>query len=200
MSHARQELRQWLHRTAVQRSTGRTLSGGYSCVEDYVLDRGMDFESGPLSTTQRSIVITAARRARAAQQPEFAPQRCFTNTARLVLADRTGELTYVEGFSMGTVMPVHHAWALIAGKVVDVTWQRRDEVVIVEHDLGDRVLGEFGPDHAYIGVPFARDLVVSQFSSPQTATPFLEDATWVATALQRATRKGDAPGARPSER
>ncbi len=172
MGNAHPILTNYLQRVAVTESHGLPGALLYSCAEDYVLDQGQVFRSDALSSQQLSSVLTAARRSGG----NFPARRCFTNAAQLVLADRTGEIHYVEGFAMGFAMPVHHAWAILGGKVVDLTWARRDaEIVNVPHRYAARVLGEFGEQHAYIGIVFDNQTVVQRFADLENAVPFFDD-------------------------
>lgn len=184
-------LQRWLKEVSIDLALTNVQGQTYSCAQDVVLDSGRFFAPGSLSDTQRSIVLAAVRRARESGAG-FAPQRCFDNATRLVLADRTGELSYVEGFAVGTVMPVHHAWAIIGGKVIDLTWRCPTPAVVMEHEMSDRVLGEFGGRRAYVGIPFPRDTVGARFAELGNAQPFFEDTDWC-TPRFRAPRKSLAP-------
>lgn len=194
MSNGRATLQRWLADASREHAKSREPRHAYSCIEDLVLDRGMVFDSAPLSTTQLAIVLAAARRARSGMVlTDFGVQHCFANSAHLVLSDRHGELTYVEGFAIGTVCPVHHAWAIIGGKVVDVTWRHTNQpVVVVDHDLADRIMGQYGSGRAYIGIPFSRELVLARFLDPATSTPFFDDPSWFNQRMM-STRKSQAP-------
>lgn len=194
---AADDLTTWLRATATM--WANTLNGelqSYSCAEDYVLDRGRLFRSAPLSTTQLSIVLAAERRATQAGVL-FAPRRCFANAAQLVLHDRTGELSYVEGYAVGTVIPIHHAWAVIGGKVVDITWRRRQPTVTLEHELSDHVLGDFSNEHAYYGIPFQREEVLKRFHDDTRDLSFLDDQEWL-RARVTLKRRSDAPWRQPA--
>lgn len=153
--------------------------GAYATAEDFVLDRGTWFVSGELSNSQTCIVLAAAARA-----GPTTPNHCFANASRLVLADRSGELSYVEGFAMGQVMPVHHAWCAIGGKVVDLTWLRRDPMIVQQHRLSRHVLGLFGDQHAYMGYGFDRDQVRDRVVHGLMRLSFLDHPQSLPTLLE----------------
>jgi hypothetical protein len=96
--------------------------GPYAGPEGFVLRHGRAYEVGP---------EWLGARYRRGQ-----PRHCFLNAQALVRRDL--RLTYVEGFAVGALIPVLHAWAADPdGRVVDVTWPRAAAV-------------------EYFGVPFAR--------------------------------------------
>jgi hypothetical protein len=50
------------------------------------------------------------------------PKHCFYNAYRLAKKSG-GRLRYVEGYAMGNIVPVHHAWNVDENdNVVDATW------------------------------------------------------------------------------
>ncbi len=65
-------------------------------------------------------------------------KQCFANAGRLAMSDP--DLIYCEGFALGRVIPVHHAWCVdIDGNVIEPTWR------------------EVGGD--YYGIPFDSDFL-----------------------------------------
>lgn len=129
---------------------------GYMCAADYVLDRGRVFESEPLTQKERYAVDKAVKRARC----DFPTRECFSNAQRLVLEH--AKLRYVEGYAVGWgSLPVHHAWASINGKVVDLTW--RDQPLRDNPRLyagqqpaapSHRIVGRVPDGIVYMGVEF----------------------------------------------
>ncbi len=52
--------------------------------------------------------------------------QCYRNAALLMMEHP--ELTYVEGYACGAVLPVHHAWCVTKqGEVIDTTWPYHEE-------------------------------------------------------------------------
>lgn len=94
----------------------------YCCMEDFILSAGSDFIPKKL--------------------PEDIPRgvikMCYQNTFDLCM--RNPELIYCEGYALGSIMPVMHAWASTKTReVIDATWP------------------EVGSE--YVGLPFKFDYV-----------------------------------------
>jgi hypothetical protein len=125
----------------------------YTSLYDFVLDRGIAFESSAPSREQSRWLRNAIKAANGMGW-EFRQRYCFANAMMLITCDPTGRLVHHEGFAVGSAgIPVHHAWVVLDEKiVVDLTWR-------------PRVIGKFHHQHQeYIGVPFAdRRAVVQRF-------------------------------------
>ena len=81
--------------------------------------------------------------------PRFQSAGSFRDSQRVVLADKSGELEYVEGYVSDLMLP--RAWVVIHGKVVDVT-------SFDGHQNRKRILGAPLPC-LYLGVRFDRDFL-----------------------------------------
>lgn len=69
-------------------------------------------------------------------------QECFRNA--WLAAKNIANLTYVEGFAAGSMIPVHHAWVTSNGRdAIEVTW-------------------DDGPGTEYYGIAFDTDWVTSR--------------------------------------
>lgn len=139
----------------------------YKNAFDLVVREGETFRSAPLTEREAEIVRNAMGR------KQFQPKLCFYNAQRLVLADPTGELEYVEGYTMDLV---HHAWVALGSKVVDLT---------LRHGRERRpILGVLPRGHEYVGVrlsrPYLRDALqrrsgVCFLDDGKTGYPILRD-------------------------
>jgi hypothetical protein len=124
----------------------------------YVAKVGVYFRSVILTVEEDDIVHAAVGR------KKFRIRECFHNAQRIVMADKTETLEYVEGFRLHRGFYAHHAWASIHGKVIDPT--NSDGVaftdVHVKYDLRPYskliVRGVFGADGMYLGVALSRDV------------------------------------------
>lgn len=125
----------------------------YLCLEDFVLRCGEPFVSSPLDDSERRVVEEAVERVHASGQ-SLEVQQCFANAQMLVLSSG-GRLTYHEGYAQGsTGVPMHHAWASIHGKVIDLTWSTLPFDERGLDDPSDRIWGEFPEDWLYLGTSF----------------------------------------------
>jgi hypothetical protein len=78
----------------------------YCCIEEFVLKNGKPMKADkPFPDHLRKGVV----------------KECFKNAAELAL--ETG-WTYCEGYALGTIIPVIHAWVIDdEGNVIDPTWE-----------------------------------------------------------------------------
>lgn len=100
-----------------------------------------------------------------ADRRRYQIKQCYYNAQMMLLfadawdylGEGAPELQYVEGYAHGLIA-VNHGWLTLNGKVVDLTMRLRKPVKRTSHvgrrRLVDRVLGEFGPERAYLGAPF----------------------------------------------
>jgi len=146
-------MRHYMEQMVTMRRSMPTPEGwGYSCVEDYVLDRGVAPTSAPLTPEEEGILWMAVgnfgRR--------FQQKQCFYNSQLLCLYDHSDSLQYMEGIAQGNaIIPVHHGWATINGKVIDLTW--RTEKVNHKGRLGNRIIGTIPEGWEYLGCPFSKE-------------------------------------------
>lgn len=99
----------------------------YCCFEEFVLENGNFFSN--------------IKKPNWVKRGEI--KNCFSNC--FIEATRHPyDLTYCEGYAMG-VIPVHHAWLLYNGKVIDPTWDGRDII----NDKSE-----------YFGVPFSNKYIL----------------------------------------
>jgi hypothetical protein len=120
-------------------------------MERLVLELGRPHASRALTAAEAAVVNEAIDTCLLIGGP-FEPNQCFTNSQRLVLEDHSGQLAYVEGYASIMGIVVHHGWAAIGGKVIDVTIPGEEPADFGEAEPG-RILGEFD-NRAYLGVPF----------------------------------------------
>jgi hypothetical protein len=144
------QLREYL--TAVTRMVRGciTCERPYVSMEDYVADRGVGFAPAALTADEEAVVRAAAQAAWEAGC-RFRVKECYYNAQMLVSCDVTERLQYYEGFGLHIIACLH-GWAVINGKVVDLTWRRGDNYGVTEDPLEQRYVGTF--DHEYIGIHF----------------------------------------------
>ena len=133
----------------------------YRSMYDFVLDRGEIFDAETSLTKEEKKILAAACRGR-----KFELKQCFYNAQMLVLNDVSGELQYVEGWAHAGIIPVHHGWVLLGGKVIDLTWRDRK---------GNSRVGRVTSEYAYLGVPFDKDLIHSRILKTGWASSVIDD-------------------------
>ena len=133
----------------------------YVCLEDFVMDRGEKPPSSePLTEEQYEYLMKVAK----CSGVVFWAKQCFHNSQMLVLHDFDDRMEYYEGIAFTGAIPVHHAWLLLDGKLVDVTRSLRKEAVqefingeAPQEDLKDRVLGVVPDGWYYYGSSFQKE-------------------------------------------
>lgn len=88
----------------------------YSCVEDFLLRHGREFEPSPFPKRYSRGGLS----------------QCFHNS-RVLVSRAKGNLRYVEGYAMTkeVCIPLHHAWCVDKqDHVVDPTWAREGQTPI----------------------------------------------------------------------
>lgn len=125
----------------------------YTCFEDYVVKHGVVMESSELTEAELEYIKATLARASQLGQNVTEFKQCFANAQTMVLCQPEYELVYHEGYAMGrALIPVHHGWVTINGKIVDSTWK-------LEHPTSRSVLpahpvGTIPEGHEYVGAPF----------------------------------------------
>jgi len=142
----------------------------YNCIEDYVLDRSTLAESALLTEEEATILWEAVDRRCA----RYMQKQCFYNAQLLVLADESDQLQYSEGYASGrAIIPVHHGWVTINGKVIDLTW-RTDKPNHLGR-LRNRVIGVIPEGWEYRGVQFPKSKIATRIIKSGSAVAFLGD-------------------------
>jgi hypothetical protein len=156
----------------------------YTSTADLLLDRGRPFtDEGPLSDEQLAFLTSVADRVRDHEKGRvFAPKQCFDNSMMMVLADQDDRLTYCEGYAMTGMIPVHHAWLTLDGRLVDLTRSLRPEAVDEflagkdpQEDLRDRILGTIPEGWQYFGIELQRTAVRDYIWELEKTGSLIED-------------------------
>ncbi len=131
----------------------------YKSMYDFVLDRGEFFDAQTPLTPEEEKIVRAAKKSR-----KFQMKQCFYNSQKLLLEDSSGQLKYAEGWAHSGIIPVHHGWVHINGKVVDVTWTNRESRLIAPPE-----------GFTYFGVSFDSKLVIERMLSSGVACSVIDD-------------------------
>ena len=134
----------------------------YPTTYDYVAKEGQEFLSSPLTDEEWAILEAAAKQALdSLHEKDFPIKQCFSNSQALVMFDPAKKLQYVEGFCLG-IIPIHHGWVTINGKVIDVTMRIRKGEAFDRKLWGNRCIGEFAEGRLYCGKVFETQYVSEQ--------------------------------------
>jgi len=148
----------------------------YTSSADYILDRGEPMVGEEsLTPAQLDYLLTVA-------PSGCEPKLCFRTALLLTLLADSDRIVYVEGFALSRSLPVPHAWVLLDGKLVDLTWSVRDEAtkdfldgLPAQEDLLDRILGVTPKGWKYFGVKFQRKMVREYFDEVDEVGSIIED-------------------------
>jgi hypothetical protein len=146
----------------------------FGSVEEFVLNRGQDMAPAVLTDEEMGILRDAQDHLQAiGVEPEL--KQCFYNAQSLAFADVTRTIQYMEGYAQGAAaIPVHHGWAAINGKLIDLTWMiRRD----VPWAMPDFTYGEIPEGWFYRGAYFPTDLLLARMHRRLEISAVLGD--WV---------------------
>jgi hypothetical protein len=156
--------------------------GHDSVFERYVVAEGMPPRlNAPLTTSEWDIVR------RIANIGNYPVKQCFANSQRALMhfawLMRSQDdpvtvdghtLEYREGYVWDpTLIPIHHGWLELNGKVVDLTLRRernRSRPVLQNRPC----MGETG-DIQYLGVPFSARQILTRITATKEWGSFLDD-------------------------
>jgi hypothetical protein len=157
-----------------QSTLGLDLPKGFHYLhgQDYVLDRGTPFRSGPLTEDEHKVVLRAVD---ACPLKRFRYGSCFHNAQMLAAFDPFQALVYYEGYAIGDTndTPVLHGWVSINHKVVDLTWAV--PTVSRRGRLRNKVLGTIPKGWSYYGAPFPTAALIARICRIEATGSFLED-------------------------
>lgn len=91
----------------------------YHCVEDLLLQEGVNFSPDELSIEQKQYVDGFMSFVR----PQT--KQCFRNAQVLTSIEGENRIKYHEGIAIFHI-PILHAWNTIDGKIIDITWSLID--------------------------------------------------------------------------
>jgi len=136
----------------------------YKNIYDFTLKEGKVYASQPFTSEEHKFVTKRVR----SLNGTFAPNHCFLNSGKLVMADSKDKIKYVEGFifKKEDEVPILHAWNEINGKVIDIT---------LINKYGEYTIGSFEDDIAYRGTVFPTSLVRKVFGHKTRSRSILSD-------------------------
>ena len=103
--------------TAKNQARGHDIHNFQSCgVEDFFRRYGHAFSHEPFTSHEISTIYACLPPMR------FRTKECYMNAVNIASYSRKKPFTYCEGYAVGTLIPVQHAWVSLNGKPIDVTW------------------------------------------------------------------------------
>lgn len=172
----------YLSSVARMMETNRTVGHTYSSLADYVYDQGSLMGGGEVPDDLLEFVAS-----RLWHTPKMG--ECFYNAQALSLGNP--RVQYVEGFAVGNgIIPCLHAWNLVDGAVVDVTWR---EDSMAPFDITKAVLGIIPKSWEYYGTVYPDDLFRSTLIDEGFARSLVDDFTGGYKLLSTRERKGPKP-------
>ena len=121
-----------------------------------ILEQGKVFTESILSKTLKETNEWKKRR-----KPKS--KECFYNAQMFLLTCEKGE--YFEGYCYDSLIPVHHAWIVIDGKVVDFTLESRDRA------LARQKIKSNSLDTVYIGVMVPKKTIMQHIVKHGVSEP-----------------------------
>lgn len=152
----------------------------YFGIEDYVLKKGKEYLSAPLTNDEMKFIFDKID----CYSGSFKIKQCYYNSQMLLcmtnqISNPNMDLKYVEGYAVDSSWPVHHGWLSLNGKVIDVTMRLLDKFKrtnkLFPRRLANRVFGEFPEDRAYYGVEFETVTVLEALSDTGMAGTLIDD-------------------------
>ena len=100
----------------------------FSSLDATYLHHCRPFSSEPYTDAEKAILLEQFSEMRFISKQK----ECYATAARLALysgghPEEPGPLSYADGKANGKFYPMPHAWAVINGKAVDITWREREE-------------------------------------------------------------------------
>lgn len=142
----------------VRKSLGTAING-YHSVNHYFLENGMEYKSCSLSRKVRLFLDGL-------DLSEFKLMECFKNAQQLALLESDFSFTYVEGVAITTVgIPILHAWNVIDGAIVDLTYGPLGKVTRKNGSWylrrRHRIFGIIPEGWEYLGVEISNEVIWS---------------------------------------
>lgn len=124
--------------------------------DSLILERGTAFTESVLSKT-----IEETKAWKKQRKPKA--KACFYNSQMFLLLCEKGE--YFEGYCYDNLIPAHHAWIVIDGKVVDFTLEARDR------SLARLKIKSNSLDVVYLGVMVPKETIMKHIVKHGVSEP-----------------------------
>jgi len=178
------QLRQFLWMMAEVSKGQRPKGWKYSSIAEFYLKEGHVFPHRKFTAAERKTLLRVFQQAR----PGAEMKQCFYNAQYLVMS--SPQLTYGEGYVAipDVMLPIHHGWAVLNGKPVDVTLRRRDAAEGCDPEALFERAAENLKRVVYFGVEFSKKDVMRLWRG-EVAQSIVEDWKGGFPILRRGVRK-----------
>ncbi len=159
----------------------------YSSPYDFYYREGGSFSSEPYTPEEIEVLLDAFGGGRR----RYEIQKCFYNAQTLALME-SQELDYAEGYAIryDSPIPIHHAWAVLNGKPIDVTLRPLGEKTTCDPQKLIERASRNMQENAYWGVIVPADDVRKTWLRTKLAMPVLEDPAVQKRVLERGKPRG----------
>lgn len=145
-----------------------------------IIDNGIEFKSSPLTDSELEDLELLVEYT--SEMCDFLQKECFHNAQMLIRteeeikSDLTHDIQYFEGYFIrdGLLIPVHHGWVVINGKVVDLTIQQEDLQAPLD-GFENRTVGEFSDSVGYIGIEIDKQDILDRIEAASETHTILDD-------------------------
>ncbi len=145
-----------------------------------IIDNGIELKSSPLTDSELEDLELLIEYT--SEMCDFLQKECFHNAQMLIRAedrirsDLTHDIQYFEGYFIRDelLIPVHHGWITINGKVIDLTIQQEDIQAPID-GFENRTVGEFSDSVGYIGIKIDKQDILDRIESSSETHTILDD-------------------------
>jgi hypothetical protein len=143
----------------------------YISAEDFYLREGVPFPHEPLTKDERDSLRNFLPLAK------YRTKECYMNASKASLYSK--DLVYCEGYAVGNMIPVAHAWVSLNGKPLDLTWPidfKKIQPPKTIDALLDRIEHNIA-NCSYFGIAVPKKVLSSHLLETETYCPITENMT-----------------------
>lgn len=166
-------LKEYIELMAGMMAPHQKIPEGYKYGSQYafVADQGTQFSNEPLTAAEKKVLRPVLTRM-ARMNPKV--KVCFMNAFHLSEMGEAAGIEYAEGFAQN-IIPCNHAWGVLNGKVIDVTWRKlEDRRRASGKVLMERVEKNLA-ENSYMGIKVPLDYLRRRYLATETYVSAVDD-------------------------